>query len=607
MSTDEQQGTRLQLAEGTEDGSRIASAPRPNYPSKALEHGSYRPALLHAGLLSFLGYCLFWALMQSQTLWAHPIALPGGESGVFGQIRHLFPQEWLQAKVGSGFGYINALLYLILLVFLFIVYVRALRLVFRPNPLQLFTSRRPLRLISGVTALILLVLLFVPGTMSADLHSYIWYGRILFDYGANPFIHAPAEFAARDAGGWLDLVYWKDVPSVYGPVWVWLAGGVAWLASLFGGDISLHLLGHKLLAGLAHMVNLFLVWRVAGLVIARYWRKPSFVSDVSEDDWRFGSTVGVTLFYAWNPLLLVEFGANGHNDALLLTFMLGGLWLYLVGRWRMAALAFALACMVKAVALLWWPGFLWLLFWQARSRALSSEITGVSSEGKAHRSDPGLNWRNPGWGGVGRILQAVAIAAAAWTICYVPFWEGVQTLHPLTGGPANRLFTNSLASLLRYRGGEWLHGIAVAQGWPALAGGAVDYTRVLIEGWIRWIALGMTFILALPYAWRGRTLPGMLKGWGWLLFFYLTIGAVWFWPWYVAWLVVPVALVGPGRLMTATLILCLTSLFLYVVYPQLPTSVGEILYWRALLTIAPAIVYVGMAYILQQKSAAQEA
>jgi hypothetical protein len=571
-----------------------------------------RGLLLSAGLWSLAAYCAFWALMQSQTLWARPIALPGGDSGIFGEIWRLFPGDWLQASGTTWLGFANSLFYVSLLLLLFWVYRRALSLVYQRGPIGDGDGdeKRLLRTVLVVTALVLLVLLFVPGTMSADLHSYIWYGRILYDYGANPFLHAPVEFASRDAGRWLDLVYWKDVPSVYGPVWVWLSGGIAWMASLLGGDISVALLGHKLLAAVAHLVNVFLVWSVAGLVVSHYWGK-SPRPDIRKEDWQLTNRLGATVFYAWNPLLLIEFGANGHNDILLLTFMLGGLWQYLAGRWRTAALAFSLACMVKASALLLWPGFLWLLFWH-RAVPPSVQEADVGEQGVLQgvlqgalqgriRADIGLTTKQPGALGMGRVAQAAGIAVTTWMICYLPFWEGIQTLRPLVDGPASRLFVNSLASMVRFKGGEWLHEVALVQGWPSLAGRTADHTRAVVEGWIRWLAWGITFGLAARYTWRGRTLRGMLEGWGWLLFFYLAIGAVWLWPWYVAWLIVPVALVGPGRLMTATLILCTTSLSLYAAYPQIPTSISEIFYWRPLLTIAPALVYLGIVSIVQRK------
>lgn len=549
--------------------------------------------LMIAGLLSLLGYCTFWVLMQSETLWSRPLELPGGDRGIFGQIRRLFPQDWLQARVGSSLGAANIYIYIGLLVFLFLFYWRALRVGFRMEAsFSAPGENRVLWPVLGISGLILLVLLFVPGVMSADLHSYIWYGRIFYDYGANPFVHAPLEFASRDTGQWLNLVYWKDVPSVYGPVWVWLAGGIAWLASLFGGDISLSLLGHKLLADVAHLVNIVILWHVTGLVIKRYFPALSASSQPEQQDRHLYSRLGVTLFYAWNPLLMIEIGANGHNDVLVVTCILVGLWLYLSGHWRVAASALALACLIKATALLVWPGFLWLLLWQPQGEVVPKRVPDSTQGGKT------LPGEKPDWHKTGQVVQAIGIALATWVVCYIPFWESIKTLQPLTGGPASRLFINSLASLVRFNGGEWLHGLALAHGWSTLAGSTIESTRVVIEVWIRWLAWGATIALAIPHVWRGRTVVGMLSGWGWLLFFYLTIGALWFWPWYVSWLIVPAALAGPGRLMKATAILCFTSLLVYAVYPALPVALGGLLYWRALFVIAPALFYVGVSGLI---------
>ena len=92
------------------------------------------------------------------------------------------------------------------------------------------------------------VLAIVPGVFSTDLFSYIWYGRIFGVFGDNPFTHVPADYAWHDTGNWLQWVFWKETPSAYGPVWVLLAGIVAQIAQAFGGDITFHILGNKLLA-----------------------------------------------------------------------------------------------------------------------------------------------------------------------------------------------------------------------------------------------------------------------------------------------------------------------------------------------------------------------
>jgi len=84
----------------------------------------------------------------------------------------------------------------------------------------------------------------------------------------------------------------------------------------------------------------------------------------------------------------------------------------------------------------------------------------------------------------------------------------------------------------------------------------------------RWGLMLISATIAVIVTWRARTFPSMLWPWGWALFAYLTIGSVWFWPWYVTWALIPVALFGPGRLWNALQLLSLTSLALYAIVPR---------------------------------------
>ncbi|MEO6457710.1 MAG: hypothetical protein ABIO92_05490 [Chloroflexia bacterium] len=545
-------------------------------------------AFLVAGCVAYL--CLF----QSSSLWARAIPLPGDEDGPFGALRRIFPVEWLQASRGSELGLLNSVIYLLILALLFATYWLTLRSVVRLQKQRNaalsvidWHGNRLLWQILLITALALFVLLWLPGTQSADLHSYIWYGRILATFGDNPLVHIPLEYASRDAGGWLELVYWKDVPSVYGPVWVLLAGGIAWLGNLISNsDTGPHLLGHKILASSAHLVNIALMWRVSGLVAHSRWPLPDsdFMSNAIER--QHGAKLVATLVYAWCPLALIEFGGNGHNDVLMLTGIMTALWLHLTGRWRLAAVAFALAALVKVAALLLLPGYLWLLFWDpplVRDHKAKRKWQGADIYTKSK-----ILSRLP------TVAQALLAVAATWTVFYLPFWEGPETLHPLTGGPASTLFTNSLAAMLRYKGAEWLHALATAYGWEALTRQSVDAVRGYLEWPLRLLTLSVTVLVALAATWRGRTFPRMVQGWGWMLFVYLTLGAVWFWPWYVSWLILPVTLLGRGRLFNAVQILCFTSMTLYAIYPQLPSYMFDLVYYRSLLVVAPALIYVGV-------------
>lgn len=526
--------------------------------------------ILVAGCVAYL------LLFQSGALWDRPIPLPGGEDGPFGAVRNLFPAEWLQAGRGSFLGLLNVGIYLLTLAALFATYWLVLRHALRlqkvgSGRLSQMGGRnsRILWQILLVTGLALFVLLWLPGTQSSDLHSYIWYGRILATFGDNPFIHVPMEYAGRDVGGWLQQVYWKEVPSVYGPVWALLAGGVDWLGNLVSSsDIWPHLLGHKLLVSGAHLANVALMWRVSGLIAQRYLPLPNSGSLMPREkvvEQQRGAQLVATLVYAWCPLALIEFGGNGHNDALMLTGVLSALWLHLTGRWRLAVVVFALAALVKVAALLLLPGYLWLLFHRTKSKM---------------------------WNQLLVVGQAFLIMAATWTLFYLPFWEGPETLRPLLGGPALTRFTNSFAAMLRFQGGEWLHALATANGWEAIERQSVDAIRNALEGPLRLLALGVTVPIAVAATWRGRTFPLMVGGWGWMLFVYLTVGAVWFWPWYITWLLPIAGLVGQGRLFRAIQILCATSLALYAIYPLMPPPLEQVPYYRSLIMFAPPVAYV---------------
>jgi hypothetical protein len=533
--------------------------------------------LTWSGTLLVLSYVFLFVLQQSHTLWSRAVPLPGGEDGPFGAFRKLFHPGWLNASRALEVGFTNALVYILLLGWLFGVYLFAVKKAFQSGTFKDHDgherSNDPLRVILVTAALILMVLVVLPGTFSADLHSYVWYGRIFAIYGDNPFIHIPSEYAARDADGWLELVYWTEVPSVYGPVWVLLAGGIAIVAEWLGGGIGTHLMGHRLLAALAHLGNSLLIWRVAGLMLKRYGAhlQPHAAPGSTLLDWRRGRQIAATLAYAWNPLALIEFGANGHNDVLLLTGLLACLWFNLLGRWRLAVVALASAALIKAVTIIWLPGYLWLLFW--------GPLEG--------RSVPRLSLAAR----LGRITQAIAITLLVWVAGYLPFWEGPATLQPLADGPAATRLINSLGQFVYLKLPEGVQHMRAELGLPLMnQADAAQFSAGLTEP-IRWAALLITAGIAGVFTWRARNLPGMIHAWGWGGFVYLTVGAVWFWPWYASWLLVPVALLGWGRLMIATQILCATSLSLYAIYPDVPEHLKDLPTWRALITVSPAVTY----------------
>ena len=182
----------------------------------------------------------------------------------------------------------------------------------------------------------------MPGTFTTDLFSYAMYGIIPAVYELNPYIYVPGYFPGNRMTSWIHPV-WYYTPSIYGPLWIDLS---VWVTG-FTRDRSLvdQALAYRLLSNVAHLANLALV----GLLVRRL--KPP-------------KPVSLVFLFAWNPLLLFEFAASGHNDSLMLTFTLLACLLFAYRRYLLSVAALSLAALVKVTPLLVLP--LLVLHWAAR-------------------------------------------------------------------------------------------------------------------------------------------------------------------------------------------------------------------------------------------------
>lgn len=523
-----------------------------------------------AGGLSLLAYIALFLLLHSRSLWESPTLVPDRWKPLFHPIKQMFPSEWLLARRTSPIGLLNSILYLVVLSFAFAVFLYAVRRAFRAGAFTQASSRAALKIILLFTFLILAVCFIVPGSFSTDLYSYIWYGRINAVFGDNPFLSVPMDYAWYDKGKWLQWVYWKDVPSAYGPVWIWVASGIALVAQALDGNIVTHLLGHKLVYSLTHVANIVMLWKVARIVVARYWPTPNLPDGVSEEQWRAGIQTAITLTYAWTPLAFIEFGVGGHNDVLLATCVLIATRLHLSGRWRLAVATLAVSGLIKVTGLFFLPAYLFFLFWDARARDGSP----ASFLPKALR-----------------VGQGVAIVALVWAVGYAPFWETPTVLRALTGGPPAIYSIHSLGNVLVYKGAQGIGHLATALGWEPAGFWSPFEISSRLGAPVRWGFLFIWVVASGFYVLRARTFPNVVISWGWIMFAYLTVGAVWFWPWYITWLLIPVVLIGPSRLFTATQILSFSALAIYAVHPRAAPPLSELPGWTGLIIMAPPLLY----------------
>lgn len=528
-----------------------------------------------------MGYVALFLLLQSTILWQIYSPVQAQFPEVFGWLYALFPDPQLRTEADVSWGLAGLALYVLLLMFLFAVYVAAARWAWRRR-LSVWASRRLFRRLMGVTAGLLLLLLVTREIYAVDVFAYSWFGRIFAVFGDNPYVNVPLEYAATDTAGWLPYLYWQDLPAPYGPVWLLLAGGVATVANLFGDAIAYHVIGHKLLVSASYLLSVWLIWKVMGQLAGRRVlstnrggrialtrsgrRRRSILTAQQARAWQSA----VALAFAWNPLMLIEFGISAHNDLLMLTCVLLAVHLHLKGRWQLAVLALALAFLIKFTALIFVPGYLWLLLWQAR------------------REKPDRAWSR----GMARLGTALLIFTVACIAFYIPFWQGPTTLNVLYQDPTAQFFVHSFGTIINRKLPDLLSAFSGFQGQSATTAESRAAFEAVSAGLARWVPLLIAMLVAVWQTWPARDTRRMLRAWGWTIFVLQTLGLAWFWPWYVAWLLVPALLSKDPRLVTATILLCFTSLTIYLVGVPLRSLWPDARLWTALWVMGLPLLYV---------------
>jgi hypothetical protein len=327
------------------------------------------------------------------------------------------------------------------------------------------------------------VLLFLYPFDAADIFDNIMHGRILGVYAANPFWQTGANFSHDP---FYRYMAWKTTPSAYGPLWEVLAGSVARLA---GDGVIANVLAFKLLAG-AFLAG-------SGLLVALIMRKAL-------------PQRALPAFYllACNPLALYETLGNGHNDAVVVFWILAAVLAMVYRRYTLAVLALVAGTLFKFIPVLLLPAALALAWQELAVRRERLRFLLLA-------------------GGAGLALVVIA---------YAPFWHGWDTLnikgrmHLFSSSPPAVVFQ----ALRPQLGGE-----------PA--GDLVSKA-----------AAGLTLLAALwagRRTWRSAYLAsGRASGWlGFaragsdLLLFYLLVACLWLQQWYFLWPLGLAALLGPGR------------------------------------------------------------
>ena len=188
-------------------------------------------------------------------------------------------------------------------------------------------------------------------TLSNDLYRYQWDGRTQLA-GENPYLAAPHNARLR---GLLDRnnsnelrMPAQEIPTIYPPLAElvfrasarFLHGPVAFKLPMEAADILV-------------MILLALSLRSAG-----------------------GRAYQLAI-YAWNPLVVIEFAASGHSDALALAALMGAL-VIINSRRTVSTLLLACAALLKSFPILLFPLWLWRQEWPKSARAWANGFAAVA-------------------------------------------------------------------------------------------------------------------------------------------------------------------------------------------------------------------------------------
>jgi len=224
---------------------------------------------------------------------------------------------------------LSAFLYSLILVLLFSFYYLFLRLARKGQ-----VSKKSVIVLSLVTGTILL---FAYNAFSYDLFNYIFDAKIVTYYHKNPY-----EFKALDfpSDPMLSFMHWTHRTLPYGPSWLGFTLPLSYLGFQF--FLPTFFL-FKALAAVSYIGSVFLVSRISKIT--------------KKEDQVFN-----TVFFALNPLIIIEGLVSGHNDILVVFLSLLSIYLILSKKYVRSFFFLILSAGVKYSTLFLLPVYLLFFF-----------------------------------------------------------------------------------------------------------------------------------------------------------------------------------------------------------------------------------------------------
>jgi hypothetical protein len=350
-------------------------------------------------------------------------------------------------------------------------------------------------------------LVALPGLFSTDIFSYVMYGRIAAVYGQSPYLQPPNDFPNDPFLAWV-FPFWRDQPSVYGPVWT----DFSWLLSKLTGHLSNfdQAVAYRLSLTLLELALLGVLWWLLGRLLPER-RIPAFA------------------VFAWNPLVLFDLVGSSHNDVAMLVLLLLGVVAFATPRGIVALTLSALVKYTTGVV-----AVIAAVAWAAQAGSTRARLVRLGASG---------------------LLTLIGVVMLAW-----PWVQTPQALGSIADAAGGRLVLNSTPDLIA---------LTVADQLLVPAGMERETAQAVSRLWIHWLTrviFGVYFVCELWQVWKRPSLPRSLEAATRALLILPLLVLTWVWSWYFSWSLVLAVLLDWKKSRLPRLVTTYTLFALPVVY-----------------------------------------
>jgi hypothetical protein len=190
-----------------------------------------------------------------------------------------------------------------------------------------------------------IILVFSYNAFSYDIFNYIFDSKIITHYHENPYQHKALDYPGDPM---LSFMRWTHRVYPYGPVWL----GLTLPLSFIGFQVFLL------------TFFLFKLLMAASFVVSAYFIGKIFQKIAPERE-VFG-----LLFFALNPLVLIESLVSGHLDIVMMAFSLWAFYTLLNKQYTRSYIALALSIGIKFVTAFLLPVFLLITIYQKKHKTI---------------------------------------------------------------------------------------------------------------------------------------------------------------------------------------------------------------------------------------------